>query len=355
MIGSKSSSGILLPLTEQGLQVRPGRFRDLKDIVPMLNRSSMAMFGAREFELARYHAKWRSPDLDLENDTRLVLTGTGEPVGLVEFWNLSDPPVHPSIQGRVDPRWEGRGIGSALLKWARQRALASAQQLPGELRVSMRCNVPTSYEPAVRLMASFGMRVVRKSWDMVLDLDQDLQLPLWPAGIMAREFRFPRDARRVYQADQAVFRDHWGFVASDDDLGYHRWRHHEFELRPFDPSLWFLAMDGDEIAGFALCRPYASRDPAMGWISTLGVLPSWRRRGLGLALLRHAFCEFKARGKLQVGLGVDSENLTGATQLYRAVGMRIAHEQRLFELELRPGVEIQTEELPRDLSQARQA
>ncbi len=333
----------LQSLTGLGLRVRPGRFRDLQDVVPMLNRSSQAMFGAREFELARYHAKWRAPDFDLEADTRLVLTGAGEPIGLIEFWNLSDPPVHPGVQGRVDPCWEGHGIGHALLNWARQRALASAEKVPADIRVSMRCDVPAGYEPAIKLMTNFGMNAVRSSWDMVLDLDQELPAPAWPAGIMLREFRFPQDARRVYQADQAVFQDHWGFVPSDDDLGFYRWRHHEFELRPFDPSLWYLAMDGEQIAGFALCRPYAARDPKMGWIGSLGVLPGWRRRGLGLALLQYAFCVFQTRGKMRVGLGVDSENLTGATHLYHKAGMHIAHEQRLFELELRPGEELQTE------------
>ena len=343
MIGNQNKSGTRQVLIEQGLHIRPAQFRDLRFVVPMLNRSSQAMFGASEFELARYHAKWRAPDLDLERDTRLVLTEEEQPVGLVEVWSMSNPAVHLNVQGRVDPGWEGRGIGWAMLTWAHRRASASAEQVPSGLRVSLRCTVPAGYKPAVRLMTSFGLSPVRSSWDMVRELDSDLAKPVWPQGITLREFRFPGDARRVSAADQAIFQDHWGFIPEEDESGYYRWRHYFFEHRHFDPSLWFLAMDADRIAGLALCRPRAALDPGMGWISVLGVMPEWRRRGLGLALLQHAFCVFRSRGLGRVGLGVDSQNLTGATHLYRKAGMRIAQEKTLYELEIRDGHELQTE------------
>ena len=44
--------------------------------------------------------------------------------------------------------------------------------------------------------------------------------------------------------------------------------------------------------------------------------------GLGEALLRAAFAELFARGRRRVGLGVDTENVTGALRLYERVGMR---------------------------------
>jgi ribosomal protein S18 acetylase RimI-like enzyme len=53
-----------------------------------------------------------------------------------------------------------------------------------------------------------------------------------------------------------------------------------------------------------------------------GVRRPWRRRGLGLALLRRAFGEFQRRGERLVQLGVDAASPTGATRLYERVGMR---------------------------------
>jgi ribosomal protein S18 acetylase RimI-like enzyme len=71
----------------------------------------------------------------------------------------------------------------------------------------------------------------------------------------------------------------------------------------------------------------------------------WRRQGLGLALLHHAFNEFYKRGKRKVGLGVDASSLTGATRLYERAGMHIHSQFDLYEKELRPGKELATTEL----------
>jgi ribosomal protein S18 acetylase RimI-like enzyme len=68
-----------------------------------------------------------------------------------------------------------------------------------------------------------------------------------------------------------------------------------------------------------------------GWIGAIGVRPAWRGRGLAKALLLHSFREFHRRGQRRVGLGVDSENSTGATKLYESVGMVVDTEQVVWE------------------------
>jgi ribosomal protein S18 acetylase RimI-like enzyme len=90
----------------------------------------------------------------------------------------------------------------------------------------------------------------------------------------------------------------------------------------FDPTLWFLAWDGDELAGFALGYPQLGDDSGLGHINWLGVRKPWRRRGLAEALLRRSFSELYARGKRRTGLGVDAQNVTGALRVYERVGMR---------------------------------
>ena len=86
--------------------------------------------------------------------------------------------------------------------------------------------------------------------------------------------------------------------------------------------------DGDEIA--AALRGEPDRGGA-GWVGAIGVRKPWRKRGLGLALLLHAFGEFYRRGQPRIGLGVDAQNPTGATRLYERAGMRVAYEAVAFE------------------------
>ena len=106
-----------------------------------------------------------------------------------------------------------------------------------------------------------------------------------------------------------------------------------------------LAMDGDQIAGLALCVPKDTDDPDMCWVNSLSVRRPWRRRGVALALLHHAFGEAYRRGIRKVGLGVDASSLTGATRLYEKAGMHVYRQWDAYQKELRPGEDLSTQQL----------
>jgi mycothiol synthase len=74
----------------------------------------------------------------------------------------------------------------------------------------------------------------------------------------------------------------------------------------------------------------AAEDEVLGWVHTIGVRRPWRGRGIGESLLRHSLAAFAARGLTKAGLGVDSENETGATRLYERVGMRVSRRYDSF-------------------------
>jgi mycothiol synthase len=68
-----------------------------------------------------------------------------------------------------------------------------------------------------------------------------------------------------------------------------------------------------------------------GWIKNLAVLREFRRRGVGGALLRHAFTVYAAKGRTQAGLGVDMTSPTQAARVYLAAGMTAVYEADIFE------------------------
>jgi ribosomal protein S18 acetylase RimI-like enzyme len=78
----------------------------------------------------------------------------------------------------------------------------------------------------------------------------------------------------------------------------------------------------------------------MGWVEILCVRKPWRHQGLGLALLHHTFNVYYQRGLRRVGLGVDAQNLSGATRLYKKAGMKVYREHVTYEFEIRPGKEL---------------
>jgi mycothiol synthase len=124
-----------------------------------------------------------------------------------------------------------------------------------------------------------------------------------------------------------AFEDEWNWVSQP----FERWLELRVHAPDVDLSLWFVVREGDEIA--AVLRGDAHRFDS-GWVGVIGVRKPWRKRGLGLALLHHAFGEFYRRGETRVALGVDAQNPTGATRLYERAGMRVAYEAIAFQKEL---------------------
>jgi ribosomal protein S18 acetylase RimI-like enzyme len=147
----------------------------------------------------------------------------------------------------------------------------------------------------------------------------------------------------------AAWRDHWGFVARPrDELLTTFVSEIESRCGPIDPTLWFLAIAGEEIVGMSLCIAGLQDDPTGGYIYQLGVRPAWRRRGIALALLYHTFAQFRRRGYAAVELDVDSQSLTGALRVYERAGMHVVRQSIDYEKELRPGIDVATRELLAD-------
>jgi mycothiol synthase len=171
-----------------------------------------------------------------------------------------------------------------------------------------------------------GWQLIRHSFQMRIGLSDDLPEPSWPDGLSLRTFRSGEE-ERVHEASMDAFADHWDFRRQPIE----EWRAYTVDHHGFDPSLWWLVEDGDEIAGFTLNSWYFSGDPQFGWVGILGVRPPWRRRGLATALLQHSFRDFRARGATRVGLGVDAENTTGAVRLYERAGMQAVRRTDTYE------------------------
>ena len=266
-------------------------------------------------------------------------------VGYIEVWTTAKPPVHPWIWGRVHPDYGGLGIGTWLLGWGQERAVRALKNVPDNLRFAPRVGIYSKAGKSKKLFEDMGYGYIRTSYRMLIDMDELVPEPVWPEGITLRTYNPETDAEAVYRADTESLRDHFGFVEEPFEEGLKRFKHFMTEYEGFDPTLLFLAIRGEEIAGICLCRPHSYDDPDLGWVGTLGVRRQWRKRGIGLALLRHSFNELYRRGKRKVGLGVDAENLTGALRLYENAGMHVHNAFDLYEKEIRAGTEISVQSL----------
>jgi mycothiol synthase len=210
---------------------------------------------------------------------------------------------------------------------AAARLLDEAERIGRERGATVVRSFVQGDDPVLRpVLDDAGWKPIRYSFQMRIDLDRELPEPEWPNGLAPRNLR-PGEEERVYEAHMDAFADHW----EHHRYSFEDWREFNVERHGFDPSLWWLVDDGDELAALSLNAWHFSGDPEFGWIHVLGVRPPWRKRGLGTALLRHSFRDFQARGATRVGLGVDGENTTGAVRLYEQVHMRPVRRNDTYE------------------------
>ena len=278
--------------------------------------------------------EWETPGFDLKRDAFLVETRDGRVVGYEEFFNEYE---HARLRtdGYVHPDFKGRGIGTSLLRRIEQRAREEISLAEPEVRVSLHSTTDQRDGVGLDLHKNEGYQPRRYHWRMEIVLDGPPPEPEFPEGIELRPFTKGEHDVRVWQAQNEAWRDHWG----SHDVTLEEWKRSRFEDPEFDPTLWQIAWDGNEVAGFSMNRYRMG----IGWIRTLGVRRPWRKRGLGEALLLQSFGEFYQRGTKTIGLGVDAQNPTGATRLYQKVGMYIASEFVTYEKELRPGRDVDEE------------
>jgi ribosomal protein S18 acetylase RimI-like enzyme len=133
-----------------------------------------------------------------------------------------------------------------------------------------------------------------------------LGAPLWPAAIDVRTF-IPEDARSVHSLLEHGYRAGGGSVPAFDV-----WLPEMLGDAEYDPELWFVAHDHSVLVGAVLCWTSA-------FVKDLVVQETWRGRGIGEALMRHAFRAFHARGVSAVELKVHADN-EGAVRLYERLG-----------------------------------
>ncbi|MBD0339208.1 MAG: GNAT family N-acetyltransferase [Thermoleophilia bacterium] len=268
----------------------------------------VSLHSPNPYDVLWVEREWTEPGFDLEADARL----TGE--GYIAVWDGRGGKAWLDIAGAP---------GGELLEWAERRAREKG--LVRALGSRWQSNAAVQ-----ELLEGAGYSLVRSHYRMWIDLDTVAAEPVWPDGLTVRTFR-PGDERLFYDVHQETFADHWEHEEPDP---YEEWVHWLLQPPAFEPSLWLVAEEAGEPAGIAICNRRVEL-PNRGYVQILGVRRRWRRRGVGLALLLHAFHEFKRVGLTEADLGVDAASITGATRLYERAGMQVVAVAETYEKRLR--------------------
>ena len=329
----------------ENLTLRPITMADVEAITDLKNIQMEAILGQRTLTVSQIRTDWESPGFDIENAGRVLVNPAGEMIGSIVVWDNDAVPVHVGIDLDIHPDYNDTDVGRQLFDWAEERAYQAIDRVPENARVVLSGWTLDSYAPRKHLLDAMGMKHIRSFYTMRIDMDSPPQVPTWPEGIRVRQFNRETDELALVKAVDEAFKDHWGYVEEPFEEVLKHWRHWMDTSEFYDPTLWFLAMDGDEIVGVSLCEPRSSESPDAGYVADLAVRRPWRRRGIATALLQHSFGKLWKRGKQAVTLGVDASSLTNATRLYEKVGMRVSRHWLTYEKELRPGEDLSRQSL----------
>jgi mycothiol synthase len=298
-----------------GYRLRNARPEDAAAVLELMRAIETALHGAADVTLDEILEEWALPRLEPREDLWLIERG-GELAGYGFSW-LATPPHLVDTNPAVHPAHRGQGLSGLLLDLGEARALDVARRAP-DGHVSLGVWSDVLDEARLALFRRRGYAPARTFLRMEVELTRAVADPVWPPGITVATFRPGVDDERVHAATEEAFRDHF----RPDTMDLDEWRRFRLTRADLDLGLWFVAWDGDRVAGSALSFAL----PDAGLVDELSVRRPWRGRGLGRALLQHSLAALWRRGVRRAYLGVDSANPTGAMRVYESAGMRPTRE-----------------------------
>ncbi len=234
----------------------------------------------------------------------------------------------------IHPAYRSIALYRRLLQWVEKRAQEMTAETTVEGRRIIRAMLRNIEKESVLkdAMEAESYQSVRYMNRMRRDLSEPIEIPALPDGLEIRPVPETHYRTLAHAIDEA-FRDHWGHVPLSDE-NYQQW----VAAPMFNPALWQVAWDGDQIAAgilnFVDAEANKQFDIQRGWTDPIFTRRPWRKRGLARALLMRSLQMFKAMGMSEAMLGVDTQNPSGAFRLYEDCGFKSVMYSIIFEKEL---------------------
>jgi mycothiol synthase len=299
-----------------GYRMRAATGDDIPAVVAVGRACDLEDIGEFDLDENWVHEEWVRPRFDPSTDAWVVTEPGGAVVAATYTWD-EEPHTLFDSAGWVHPAHRGRGIGTALVLAVEGRAVRDLAQVAAgsapRVLQSFDADASGAHDPdasgARALFEELGYSPEREYLHMGIDVRDGFDPGDAPAGITIRP-RVEADDRAIVAVMAEGFGEPWDYEEARQEF---------LVSATYDPSLWFVALDGDQAVG-AL---FGYMTDGRGQVSALAVRETWRRRGIAQALLRAAFVKFRERGAADVRLNVDRDNRTGATHLYERAGMRL--------------------------------
>lgn len=255
--------------------------------------------------------RWARWHVNPEQDITVLPDPSGELVAYSRVSLVTDPTPRVSMELTVRPDRQNTGIGSALYRLAEERA--QGQGVP-HITTPVYLAAGESCPGRTRFLERRGFFPDRTYWQMRLDGISSQPAPNWPSGFTFRTFEGSvADAERWAYLVREAFNEPAGVdrvLAQLSEPGG-------------EPPGYIFAVDeatGTEV-GTSRARIDSVGGRAVGYVGTVGVLHSYRNKGLASALILQTLRYLSAKGMESAVLFVEGNN-HNARRLYEKMGWR---------------------------------
>jgi len=269
----------------------------------------------------------------LISDSLLVLSRTGSVVAaaLIFLPPVSGQDDVASLLVAVHPNDLDQGLAATLMDWMEHRVREASGSCHTLQSMRMSCD-PESLA-RVRLLEQQGFSPVRYHFTMRTSLSEPLiEMALPPdLNLVPWAIEYSESARTAFNR---AFKGHWGLPHVEAAI----WEQRFVGVPQFRSDLSWLVLFMDEVAGICInWGPLPQAEVTLskrGWIEAIGVVPEWRGRGVADAMLTRSLNGFLNVGLTDAALDVDTQNPTGALQLYQKHGFVPSKREAIFAKQL---------------------
>ncbi len=221
------------------------------------------------------------------------------------------------------PEWRRDGLRRAMFKFNERQIISIARDRGN--RPPLRCKVWVIDETNdwKEIVVSEGYRADLHFFEMVRPSLDDVPQTELPPRLEIRPVK-PEHYRKIWDTSREAFRGKpWFSEGYYDDKYYETW----LKSSSFQPDLWLVAWDRDEIAGMARNEIPIDHNRMYnrnrGYTQHLSVMPRWRRKGVGKALLAESLRMMRNKGLTEAELDVETQSTTGELHLYESLGYQV--------------------------------
>lgn len=293
---------------------------DFPEMVAVIEGSKKHDQGERVFTVEEFSTYFQHLDNCDPYRDMLFAEIDGQVIGYsrVEWQKESRGSYYYRAWGIILPAWRNQGIGTAMLKSNEKHLRKIAQEHPQGAAKYFRAGASENEKEATALLKRFGYQPERYFYDMVRSMGDPLPSAPMPEGLEIRPVTDDQLPTIFAGLDEA-FQDHWGHTPLTEN-NIKNWMKHP----TFNPSLWKVAWEGDQVAGMVgnfIDQPEnEANNRQRGWTEDIWVRRPWRRQGLARALLVESIQMLEQMNMTETALGVDTVNPSGALNLYESVG-----------------------------------